>query len=95
MTLEFSASLANLIESVSISGFNVILTLALLLTGCAKKPVQAPRDVAGKVVNPSCVKFLIQRSRSALRWRVARINENEQLFCSGKIRANLACIPAK
>jgi hypothetical protein len=62
------------------------MLLALLLVGCAKKPVQAP--VAGKVVNPSCVTNL----RCDGEWH---INENEQLFCSGKIRANLACIPAK
>jgi hypothetical protein len=62
------------------------ILLAFALVGCQKKPVQAP--VAGKVVNPSCVTNL----RCDGEWR---INENEQLFCSGKIRANLACIPAK
>lgn len=63
-----------------------ILTLAILLTGCQKKPVQVP--ISGKVVENSCVSNL----RCDGEWV---INQNDQLFCSGKLRANLACIPAK
>jgi hypothetical protein len=63
-----------------------ILFLLLLLIGCVKKPVQAP--VSGKVVNPSCVSNL----RCDGEWVM---KENDQLLCSGKLRANLACIPAK